>query len=150
MNPMLQKAKDDLEANIPDQYKEDYLRYLVAGLKLINDPKSHERLMIIKNKNAKNRLVEMVPKGVTNLALVLLEQSRKALSAEGLIFAAMTLTIEILDIAEREVGATVTKETLAAITKKLVENLFALLKVSPQQLQEAIVSGYNEIQGATK
>lgn len=64
---------------------------------------------------------------------------------EVMVYSGIVLMAHVLDFAERAYGIQVTNELVAQTTKLLAENLFKKLNVSPEQLQQLINNGAEEI-----
>lgn len=149
MNPKLKQIEEQLDAKVkqhlPDQYQA-FKNAVMAGDKIMFDPKSHQNLELNKNPASRNDPVNTVAKGVAGLMWILYQQSRESMELEVLIVAGTVLLMHAIDFAERGLGIQFSDQMIADSTKALSYMLFKRLGISEEQLSEAIKQGAAEIQ----
>ncbi len=145
MNPILEKIKDTIRAKVTAPNKQDFERVVTAGKKIMFDKKTHANLEMIKNPEARKDPINTVSKGIAGLMWVMYMQSKQSMSPEVLVMAGIVLMCEFFDFAERGLGIEITNEVVARTTQNLAEILIKKLGITPDQLQQAILTGKKEI-----
>lgn len=145
MNPTLEKIEKEIEAKVSPENKEGYQRAVIAGMKLMFDPKTHANMELVKNPRAREQPVETVAAGVAGLMWTMFMQSKRKMPYEVMILAGTTLLAKVIDFAEQGLGIQFDNAMIAQATKLLAENMFRRMGITPQQLTEAIQKGKGEI-----
>jgi hypothetical protein len=144
-NPILLKIQQDITEKVTPENKKSFDKTLIAAETVMFSPKSHANLQLVRNKNAKNDLVNSVSSGVTGLMWLLYTQSKHTMKPEVGVMAGIIVVTKSLDFAERGLDAEVTPEIIANTVRKFIESLFLKMGVTPDKLAEAIASGRKEI-----
>jgi hypothetical protein len=148
MNPQLKQIEAELDAKVKQHAPEQYASFkktVVAGDKIMFDPKTHQHMELVKNPNSRKNPVNTVANGVSGLMWVMYMQSRKTMRPEVLIMAGTVLLMHAIDFAERGLKIQFTPEMIGQATKTLAYILFKKLGISEDQLAEAIQKGASEI-----
>ena len=98
-NPLLQKIVDGIEVSVPKNLKEDYLRVVTAGMRVMFDKKTFN-LMRQRFSQAQN-IPEAVSTGIADLLALLYNESKKQMSIPASIFGAFILMVQALDFMEK-------------------------------------------------
>lgn len=148
MKPQLKQIETELDAKVkqhaPEQY-EAFKKAVLAGDKLMFDPKTHQHIELIKNPDSRRDPVNTVANGVAGMMWVMYRQSRQQMRPEVLIMAGTVLLMHAIDFAERGLNIQFSPEMIAQAAKTLAYILFKKLGISEEQLAEAIRKGAGEI-----
>lgn len=145
MNPLLAKIQEDIEAKISEEQKEDFLNAVKAGKHILFDPSTHQNMELIKNPASRKDPVNTIANGVAGLGYVMYMQSKKQISPDVLIPALIVLMCEVMDFGEQSFGLQVDNQLVAATTKELIAQIYTKLGVKPEDLQQAVEKGRQEI-----
>lgn len=145
MNPILVKVEQGISEKVTSENRDAYDKAIIAGMKILFNEKSHPHMELIKNPESRKDPVNTISSGVAGLMWIMYMQSKKTMPIEVLIMTGVILMTKAMDFAERGLGIQITNEIVAATTKKLAENLFVKLGITPEQLNEAIMKGKQEI-----
>jgi hypothetical protein len=154
MNPLLTKIQQDLRAKVELLAKKnpriltEYDKAIEAGKIMLFDKKTHAHMEMVKNPDALNDPVKTISTGIAGLTWLMYQQSKKTMKPEVMIMSATALMCEAFDFAERGKGLQLTPAMIAQTTRLLAEKLFAKLGITPEQLQQAIATGHDEIQAS--
>ena len=146
MNPILEKIEQGITEKVTPGNKSAYLRTVIAGQKIMFDEKTHANMELVKNPNARKDPVTTISSGIAGLMWAMYMQSQKKMPIEVLVLAGVTLMTKAFDFAERGLKIPLDNAMIAATTKKLAENLFTKLGISPEQLNQQILKGKAEIE----
>ena len=149
MNPLLQQVQESMDANVqknaPELY-EAYKRTVLAGKKILFNPKTHQNMELVKNPESRNDPVNTIAKGVAGLMNLMWLQSKKKMPVQVVIMAGVTLMAEVMDFAERSFGLQIEPQLVSQTTKAMMFLLFKHLGISEEQLSQAIKQGAADIQ----
>jgi len=107
MNPYLQKIADTVDAVVDsEEAKDQYARILMAGKRIMFDEKTHKDISWLQEGADPVAIVN----GVVDLIAIIGELSEGTMQPEPALGAAITLTMEALDFAERANGLEITEE----------------------------------------
>lgn len=130
VDPLLRQAQAGIEAKIPAELKPEYLRIIIAGLKVMFMPQT-EHLMAEKFKAAGNNLVPAVADGISDLMLIIYKQSGRRASIPAMAPAAVVLMFHALDFAEQALHVQVTKDMIAECTQATIGAFFRKFRLNP-------------------
>jgi hypothetical protein len=145
MNPVLKKIMDDLSAKVSEQNKDAYKKTVLAGSRIIFDPKTHANLELVKNPESRKTPTQTIAKGIGNLMWLMFLQSKKMMGFEPMIMGGLTLMCEVIDFAERGLKIPFDQDMIAETSKLAVEAMFEKMGITPEDLEEAIKKGGAEI-----
>lgn len=145
MNPILEQIEQQITAKVKPENKNAFDRTVLAGEKIMFDPKTHAHMEMVKNPEAMKDPVTTISNGVAGLMWIMYMQSHQKMPLEVLILAGTVLMTKAFDFAERGLSVPIDNAMIAATTKKLAENLFTKLGISPEQLAQQISKGKAEI-----
>lgn len=138
MNPLLQQIEKGIESRVSEENQEAYQRTVIAGMKVMFDPKTHQHMELVKNPASRTKPVETIAQGVAGLMWMLFRQSKKSMPYEVLVMAAVTLLMKAADFAENAYGITFTREMINSAVELLAEHLFNKLGIPPEQVAQLI------------
>ena len=145
-NQTLQRIEKEIEAKVPPDKRDGFLRTVIAGEKIMFDEKTHANMELVKNPEARKDPVRTIAQGIAGLMWLMFMQSKQKMPYEVMIFAGTVLMCKAIDFAERGLKIPFDNDMIAQTTKLLAEQLFTKLGITPEQLQEAINKGAQEIQ----
>lgn len=137
---MLAQIEKNIESKLPPELKKEYLSIVVAGRQMMFSDKTHQFMAdyFSENIHADKDVPNVVAHGIVKLISILFEQSKGAMSVPASAPAAITLMSYALKYVDDQWA--VTKEVIDATTTATITGLFALWKVPPEKIQEAIQS----------
>ena len=155
MNPLLEKSKTSLMASAQklfetreEQQGDDAAELMgaledavLAGNKIMFDPKTHAHLEIVKNPASRKDPVSTVSKGITGLCWIMYMQSKQEIDPQVLIMAGFILINDALDFVERGYGIKVDEQVLAETTKRFSEQIMEKLGITEEHLREYQANG---------
>lgn len=144
-NEILKRVEQGISEKVTPANRDTYDKTVLAGMKILFNEKTHPNLELIKNPQSRTDPVNTISAGIAGLMWILYMMSKKTMPMEVLVLSGVTLMARFMDFAERGLGIQITNELVAATTKKLAENLFKKLGITPDQLNEAIAKGHKEI-----
>lgn len=145
MNPILSSIAQGISDKVRPENKQAFENAVKAGKLILFNEKTHAHMEMVKNPKSLTDPVKTVSTGVTGLAWLMYQQSKQTMKIEVMILSAIMLMCEAFDFAERGMGLQITNEMVAQTVKTLAENLFAKLGITPEQLQQQILKGHQEI-----
>ena len=149
MNPQLKQIEDEISRKVKEFAPENYTAFqkaVIAGDKIMFDPKTHQHMELVRNPESRKTPVETVAKGVTGLMWVMYRQSRQTMDLQVMIAAGTVLLMHAIDFAERGMRIQFDAQMIGDAAKTLAYLLMKKLGISPEQLNEAIQKGADEIQ----
>ena len=131
---VLQQAEQKIEGNLTPQNRSNYMKVVVAGMKvgMANGPKS--LLMSLRHSNDP---INDCAKGAVNLTFLLRKQTRGTLPLQALVPAAMTLMLHALDFVDKSGIMKIGAPELDQATHTFTNIMFRNLGITPQMLQQA-------------
>jgi hypothetical protein len=145
MNPILEKIIAGIEEHVKPENKRAYDNTVLAGKKILFDPKTHSHMQLIANPESQKDPVGTISNGVAGLIWIMYRESKNSMLPEVMIMAGITLMCDVLDFAERGLNIKIDNQMVAATTKGLTDSLFSKLKITPEQMREAVKKGRAEI-----
>jgi len=145
MSPVLTKIMNDLSAKVSPEGKEQYKKVVMAGSKIMFDPKTHGQMELVKNPKSRTNPTDTIAKGIAGLMWLMFLQSKKQIGFEPLIMGGLTLMCEAIDFADRGLGIKFDEEMISDTSRMVVETMFAKMGITPEDLHEAIQKGGAEI-----
>lgn len=151
-DPILQKIQSGIDAKVQPQIKKQYLSIVVAGMKVILSPQFNQRIMQ-KLKSSQN-LVADVSAGVANIVATIYNEVGKNMApqdkqtfvaASGP--ASTALMCQVLDIAEKTVGAKVDAGMAAQCAQATAMATLQKFGIDQGKMQQAATAGQQK-QGA--
>lgn len=145
MNPILQKIEQGIESKVPQESKQRFNAVVLAGEKIMFDENTHKNMELVKNPESRKDPVNTISKGVAGLMWLMFQQSKQTIPYDVLIMSAVVLMCKAIDFAERGLDIQFDNKMIADTTKEMGELMFKRLGITPEQLQEAINKGSDEI-----
>ena len=138
MNPLLANIIENTEKHVPPKDADEFHRIVLAGKKLIFDPKFHQNMELVKNPASRQDPVHTISNGVVGLMWMLYIHSNKSLHPTPLIMAGCIFMCEVYDFAERSFNIQVTNDVVANTWELTMDNMMKKLGVTQEALQTAI------------
>ena len=146
MNKVLTDIVQGVTDKVPAQNKEQFDRVVLAGKKILFDPKFHANMELVKNPESRKNPVETISTGVAGLMELIYLQSNKKYAPNAVIMGGCVLMCEVLDFAERAYGIQINNQLVANTWKLTMDKVMKRLGITPEALQQAIQKGAKEIQ----
>lgn len=128
-DPLLIKARTDIEAKIPPEMKAGYTSIVTAGLALLFSDQTHDELRkVLAMIQQQGNQPEMIANGMVKALMMIAQESQDKIQPEAMFPALVTLTTYVLDYMKRTQGLQVTPELMKSI-------LIALQKVFMNAVQ---------------
>lgn len=119
--------------NIPANLKNAYDRIILAGMKVMFDPKTHD--LMLKSLNGPGPIDQKLGKGVADLMGILFEQSNKTMPPQLIIPAGIELLAHAVDFL-RKSGQDVTDEQFGSAVQLMMQTLLSGAGVNMDKLAE--------------
>lgn len=132
MNETLNNIKQEIEAQIPKQLAEVFERAVLAGNKIIHDPKTHQ--MAMKQLQKEGDPADNVGEGIAKVVGLLYATSNKKAPIRVLVMAGVVLLCDAIDFVEQSGMVTVDDTFIAEATKSFISSFMQLMKVDPDQV----------------
>lgn len=146
-----QQIKDQTEAKIQGldrQKQEDYLKIVVAGMKVLYTPQTHRmELGAIAKITGPRDVPANVAQGVLKLILLVYRESAGKMSIPMSIPAAVVLAMYLLEDIQKVKGITLTPDLIAQTTRAVVMALYQKYGIKPDQVQQVVKQGYQRQPG---
>lgn len=123
---------------IPPNLQKAYERIVLAGMKVMFDPQTHE--MALKELDREGPIEDRVSNGVTGLMLLLWQQSNQTMPPQLVVPAATTLYMQAADFMAKS-GEPMDKQQLSAGLIKTISNLLEKFGVDQQKIQMLFSGG---------
>lgn len=123
---------------IPPQLQKAYEKIVLAGMKVMFDPKTHE--MALKELDREGPIEDRVANGVTGLMLLLWQESNQTMPPQLVVPAATALYMQAADFMKKS-GEPMTNEQLSAGLIKTISNLLQKFGVDTQKIQQLFSGG---------
>lgn len=145
MNPILEKIIAGIEEHVKPESKKAYDNTVLAGKKILFDPKTHSHMQLIANPESRKDPVGTISSGIAGLMWIMYRESNSTMKPDVMIMAGITLMCDVMDFAERGLGIQIDNQMVSATTKALTDQMSIKLKITPEQAHEAIMKGRSEI-----
>jgi len=134
-NKILMAAEQKIESGMTPEAKDQYLKVVVAGMKIGLDggPNSQLGKLLQRSKDP----IKDCAEGAVNLVMVLKRGAKGVMPLKAMIPGAFTLMLEALDTAEKAKIVKVGAEELNRATKIFGDYLFKVLNITPQKMNVA-------------
>ena len=153
MQPILEQIVQNITAKVPENEKQMFQRWCIAGQKIMFDPKAHQNMTLVKDPESRKVPALTIAKGVSGLIWIMYNQAGKPQLTNDLIqvmgFTAIVLMCHAIDFAEQSLKIEFTPQMISECTKWLVQHLFEKAGVGPDQLQAMIDKGAQSDQQGT-
>lgn len=136
-NPALQKIEQSIMAKVPEQLRSGVQRTVVAGMKVMHSPQTHD--MMTKQLTKPGDPAENAGEGAAKLVGILYQQSNRKAPIRVLVPAGQILLCEGLSFMEQAGQIKVTNEVIAKATNSYASNLLQLFGVTPEKLQQMMI-----------
>ena len=133
-NRLLRDIEQKLEAGLIPEAKQEYLKVVVAGMKLALNKGPEGILAGLRDRPDP---VHDAALGAVNIVQLLRLQSQGTMPPRAMIPAAMALMLQALDFAEQAGIVRIDQSVLVRATKVFTNTIFAAFKITPQQINEA-------------
>lgn len=151
MNPVLTSIEEEIKQRLikfAPELQPAYEKVVLAGDKIMFDPKTHQHMELVKNPESRKNPVKTVSAGVTGLMWIMFQQSKQKMDYRVLVMAGTAILMHAIDFAERGMGITFTNDMIAQASQAMSYNLFKKLGITPDQIEQAVSEGAAKIQGA--
>lgn len=146
-NKILQATEQKLESSLLPATRDDYMKIVVAGMKVALDGGPNGMLSRLKQSRDP---VNDCAAGAINLVLTMSRQAKGHMPTQALIPAAMTLMLQALDLVDKAGIAKVGTDELVRATHIFTNKIFAAFKITPQMLNRAAGQVHGIMQDPTK
>lgn len=132
---MIDAEKIRAKIQVPENLQEPYQRFVIAGLKVMFDEKTHQ--MMLDALNAEGPIGQKVGEGVAGLILLLLSKSKGQPPMEILIPAGIEFVLQAFDYAEKTGMAQPAPSDVGTAMEVMIETLLKQMGAN--------MDGWNEI-----
>lgn len=143
--PKLQQIRQQHEAKLKQavpQLFDEYMKIVVAGMKILYSPETHElALQGLQKITSPESVVPLVVDGISSIILLIYKESQGKMSIPMSIPAAVTLASYALGDIEKAKGFPMTDELIGKTIHALTQKMFALYKLSPEKVQGVVRQG---------
>jgi len=138
-DPLLQKIKAGIEAKVPEDMKRDYLAIIVAGMKIMFSPETHQIAVRALTEAAQSRsLPHAVALGTVTLMNMIYQESKGQMSIPASFPAAVVLMLYAFEFVEKMQPITITPQMIADATKVVTLGLMKLFGITQEKLAEGL------------
>ena len=137
--PLLEQLKRDIEAKVPPEQKRDFLAIVVAGLKLMYDPRAHE--VAVKDLDAalkKYPLPMAVAIGTLQVLAVVARESRGTIQVAPAISAAMVLMAYVWEFVQVQRQVQVTPAMVSTSSRVVVACTLQFFGIDKDKLAQGV------------
>ncbi len=142
-NKFLKAAEDELERRLTPDTKPDYMKIVVAGMRVALDKGPQGILATLQHSRDP---VQDAAVGAINLVMLLRKQSRGTMPPKAIPPAAMTLMLQALDFVDKMRIKRIGPPDLDRATHIFANHLFTLFHITPAMLQGLAV----KVHGVTR
>lgn len=146
-NNILQAAEKKLESQLTPENHQDYLKVVVAGLKVALQKGPDSAMAALRN--SKDPINDCAI-GAINLCLLMRKQSRGTMPVKAMVPAAMTLMLHALDFVDKAGIAKVGEHQLIQATHTFTNHIFKALHITPNMIHSAAAKLHQIVQDPTK
>ena len=137
-DPILKQIQDGIDAKVAPNLKRDYLAVIVAGMKIITDPKASAR--IVQKLRTTQNLPQDVSQGVANIMAVIANSSNGNINVPAAMPASIVLMCQVLDLAEKTAGLQLTPDLAAQCTKATADAVLEKFGATDQKVHAVVQS----------
>ena len=139
-NQLLRKTEEATAKTVPAEMKGAFEKIVMAGLKVMHDPKTHD--MTTKQLTKEGDPVHNAAEGTASLLAILYKESKGTMSMKAGIPAAQVLLCEALSFMEEtKIIPQVTNDMVATATKDMMAYILQLFGVSKDQIAKYMQAG---------
>jgi len=131
---------------IPPELKPEYDKIVLAGLRIMFDPKSHKE-MFLSQLDKEGDLAQKVGDGIVGLMYMLWQQSNQSLPPQLIVPCTFCLTLEAFDFLQRSGEPGATKEVLGNAVDISTTTILRKFGVDEAQLQQIAAQQKGATQG---
>ena len=135
-DPIINQIEQGIEAKVPPEMKKAYMAVVVAGMKVMFDPKTSK--FIAERLGASDDIVNNVATGIADLIMLIYNESKRTMSIPAAMLAAITLMCKALDYAEKTMGVKVDSQMAAACTKATTTACMNKFGITQDKIDQAI------------
>lgn len=146
-NNVLKAAEAKIESQILPEFRDNYNKIVVAGMKLALDKGPNGLLASLQH--SKDPLGDAA-KGAVNLCMLMRKQSRGTMPMKAFVPAAMTLMLHALDFIDKVGVKKIGNPELVEATKIFGNFIFKQLHITPQMLSTAAANVHGIMQDPAK
>lgn len=139
MNPLLVKAEQAIQSKVSPQLAPMVQRIVMAGHKVMYDPKTHA--MAMKALTMPGNKAVVAGQAATKLVGLLYTEAHGGVNVQAAIPAGVILLCEGLDFMEKSGMLKVTQQVLADAMKSMMTSTLQMFGVTPQKLTQMKASG---------
>lgn len=137
-DPILKQIQDGIDAKVSPNLKRDYLAVVVAGMKVITDPKSSQR--IVQKLRTTQNLPQDVAQGTANIMALVANSSNGNINVPAAMPASIVIMCQILDLAEKTAGLKLTPDIAAQCTKATADAVLEKFGADDQKVNAVVQS----------
>lgn len=130
---MVQKQVQD---NLPPELRDAYKRVIVAGMKVMFDPKTHQ--LMLKQLQEPGPIGQKLGQGIAGLMLLLFQQSNKTMPPQILIPAGLELLMQAVYFLRKSKLAMPNNADIGEATQVMVDTIMQKFGVDPQKFSGAL------------
>lgn len=131
-----QELQAALKENVPPKFRSAYDRVVLAGMKLLFDKKTNQK--IVAAMNGKQAPDDLIAENIAGLVMLLFKQSKNSIPQQVLIPAAIDLALQFAEFMQRVGTIQVDEQVMASALQKIVFKLFEAFGVKQDQLMSGI------------
>lgn len=146
-NKLLQAAEQRVEAGLTPENRADYMKIVVAGLRVALDQGPNGIMASLKKSRDP---VNDSAVGAVNLVMLMSKQSRGTMPIKALVPAAMAIMLQALDFCEKARITKITPKKLDRATLIYRNHIFSAFRITPEVLKKAAVHAHGVMQDPTK
>jgi len=125
-------AQVDAQIKVSPELKEPYQRVLLAGMKVLFDPQTHE--LALKQLEGPGPIAERLGKGIAGLMLTLFKESNRTMPPQLLIPAGTALLVRAADFLEQGGAEQVGNAEVAQAMVVMTDSLMAAFGLDPNKV----------------
>ena len=138
-DPLLQQIKDGIEAILPPDLKDAYLRIIVAGLKIMFSPQTHqEAVNALTQASKQHGPYQAVALGIVTLLSIILRESKGKMSFLASTPAGIVLLCYAFEFVEKQQHLTLTPQIFADATHVVTLGVMKLFGITQEMLAEGV------------
>jgi hypothetical protein len=148
-DPMLKKIRDGVESSVPAELKDDYLKIVVAGMKLMYSEQTNKMsLMALTRAAGKVGPYRATALGVVALLGIIYRESKGKMSTPAAFPAAIVLLCYALEFLERTANLEVNEQNFALMTQMVTLGTMKMFNITKENLAEGAKYNSQQKKGA--